>query len=79
MKTSNVKAPSGRGVWWEVWQGKSGVSIVIYVDINITQAFNSLEEYVAQRAAAGCADCISAVLECPDDMSLQQEVRNLRG
>ena len=29
-----------------------------------------LDDYIAARAERGCADCISTILECPEDASL---------
>ena len=64
--------PSGRDDWWGVANGVT----VLFRDAphrNLRQVH--LDVYIAMRAEAGCPDCISAVLECPTDPSLQAALK----
>ena len=59
--------PSGRGEWWDVAAGTTR----LWRDApNCALTYVHLDVYVVARAEAGCADCISAILECPNDASL---------
>lgn len=74
----NIKGNhSGRDMWWEVYKSEYGTSLVMYKHKGGEPAWaqnhsmEALEKYVVKRAEAGCPDCISAILECPEDTSLQ--------
>lgn len=62
-----VGRSSGRGVWWDVTP--SGVTQITNRDK--CPATEHLDVYIVARALKGCPDCISAILECPDDYVLQ--------
>ena len=69
-------SPSGRDDWWEVTcinvqdtslEGNQTRYIMNGPKQNMDMA---LDDYIVARAHRGCADCISAILECPGDTSL---------
>lgn len=81
---------SGRGVWWDVIPINSAGAVVTFMggveveDATIprwargrARSIRMLEGYIAERALKGCPDCISAILECPNDLSLQQELKDV--
>lgn len=70
---------SGRGVWWNVIPiDQAGPAVVIQLVKDAPKNVNNLERYIVERALKGCPDCISAILECPDDPVLQHEVVELK-
>ena len=67
--------PSGRDDWWIVNNGMVTRTGVIH---SATNWKVHLERYVVERAEAGCADCISAILECPNDAWLVDALKKLK-
>ena len=59
-------SPSGRDDWWTVFNGRTCWLHSERMPIPGMQ----LDVYIVARAEAGCPDCISAILECPNDMAL---------
>ena len=65
--STDILDPSGRGDWWDVIDGAT-----FYIEANMkSMIMMSLDDYIVARAEAGCPDCISAILECPDDLMLR--------
>lgn len=69
-----LTCPSGRDVWWNV--SPLGATRIIKKGMN-PENVTHLDAYIVYRADNGCMDCISAILECPDDPQLQMFVRLL--
>lgn len=66
--TTDLTVPSGRGVWWKLVDMQDGIVVVGPLKRNgHSVASPALERYIVARAEAGCPDCISAILECPND------------
>ena len=63
--------PSGRDDWWHV---SKGMVTRVKETYNEVQWRMNLESYIVARADRGCADCISAILECPGDVWLIDEI-----
>ena len=61
---------SGRDDWWHVRDG----FVLWMLPSTKMPAMEDLEKYIAARAERGCADCISAIMECSEDVSLQAAV-----
>ena len=59
--------PSGRDVWWSITKG-----LIYWMHPSNPHPISglSLENFIVMRAANGCPDCISAILECPDDAAI---------
>lgn len=67
--------PSGRDVWWKVIIGST-----LWIDASRAAiSGTTLDAYIIRRAEAGCVDCISAILECENDVVLQAELRKWKG
>lgn len=66
--------PSGRDVWWEVHEGKTSITHRNEAPDGVTH----LDAFIIYRADNGCLDCVSAILECPDDPQLQTFLRIFR-
>lgn len=70
---------SGRNVWWVVLPiDAAGPACVTYIGKALVSnaKMMELEHHIVQRAHEGCPDCISAILECPEDVSLQVAVNS---
>ena len=69
--------PSGRGDWWNVFfiHGNATVDGCNQTRYTLNKPSDMLacplDDYIVERAMRGCADCLSTILECPDDPSLQ--------
>ena len=63
--------PSGRDDWWVVING-------VALWRHSYHKAQSLDEYIVLRAERGCADCISAIMECSNDKELQLAVNRYR-
>jgi hypothetical protein len=70
---------SGRGVWWNVIPiDARGPACVTYIgEKTVTNSrMKALEVHIAKRAHEGCPDCMAAILECPEDDTLQEAVNS---
>lgn len=66
--TTDLTVPSGRGMWWKLVDMDDGDVFVGPLNRNGRfVASPALERYIVARAETGCPDCISAILECPND------------
>ena len=63
--------PSGRDVWWDVNNG-----IVRRIAYSMHQV--GLEGFIVARAEQGCLDCISAILECPNDHWITEAIEDAK-
>lgn len=69
---------SGRGEWWEVRRHPEGYMVVVLTNLRQSVGPQQLEDYVVARAVKGCPDCISAILECPEDLLLNMALLGKR-
>lgn len=76
---------SGRNVTWDVRPSQMTNNAIVW---RLKNPFNGkakfktrmdLCAYIVRNAAKGDADCISAILECPDDPLLQDALQGKMG